>query len=46
MLVWSGEAIGQGIAHAVGAEVDDRAAAGVLDHLHGSLERVACGGGR
>jgi len=49
VLVWAGEAVGEGIAHAVGSEVDDRAATVVLDHLHGFTECVAGGvpgGGR
>lgn len=37
----SGEHLGEGVADAVGAEVDDRAAPGVLDHLHRFGERVA-----
>ena len=37
---WSGEDLGEGVADAVGAEVDDGAAPGVLDHLHGLLKCV------
>lgn len=37
------EHLGEGVADAVGAEIDDRAAPGVLDHLHRFGKRVAGG---
>lgn len=40
MIEWSAESLGECVAHAVRAEVDDRAAAFLLDHLHGLTQQV------
>lgn len=38
VLVWSRESVGEGIAYAVGSEVDDRASSLGLDHFHRGLK--------
>ena len=45
MVEGAAEALRERVADAVGAEVDDRAATGVLDHLHGLTQGVPGGGG-
>lgn len=42
VIVRTREALGELVSDAVGTEVDDRAAALVLDHLHGPAEGLSC----